>query len=186
LVAGSATAVLLAGAATASAQSGGTIAPGGDTAGEGTAPAPTTGRPGRAILKPNGKAVAPAGAPAAVVNAIAAGNRIRKKPYIYGGGHRSFEAAGYDCSGAVSYVLNAAGFLSSPMPSGSFTSWGLPGKGRWITVYAHGGHAYVVVAGYRFDTSMRDRDAPGPSTGPRWSRTLRTSSAFVARHPSGY
>jgi hypothetical protein len=64
--------------------------------------------------------------------------------------------------------------------------WGERGTGRWITVYAHGGHAYVVVAGYRFDTSMHDGDAPGPSTGPRWSRTLRTSSAFVARHPSGY
>ena len=65
-------------------------------------------------------------------------------------------------------------------------SWASSGTGRWITVYAHASHAYVVVAGLRFDTSMHDSDAPGPATGPRWSNTLRRSSAFVARHPSGY
>ena len=86
----------------------------------------------------------------------------------------------------MSYALYGGRFLRSPLPSGMLMRWGSRGPGQWITVYAHGGHAYVVVAGYRFDTSMRDSDAPGPSTGPRWSRTLRTSSAFVARHPSGY
>ena len=86
----------------------------------------------------------------------------------------------------MSHALYGGRFLRSPLPSGMLMSWGSRGPGQWITVYAHGGHAYVVVAGYRFDTSMHDRDAPGPSTGPRWSRTLRTSSAFVARHPSGY
>ena len=65
-------------------------------------------------------------------------------------------------------------------------SWGRSGPGRWITVYAHSGHAYAVVAGLRFDTSLHDPDAPGPQTGPRWSRTLRESDAFVARHPRGY
>ena len=72
------------------------------------------------------------------------------------------------------------------MASGGLMRWARRGTGRWITVYAHGGHAYVVVAGLRFDTSMRDPDAPGPSTGPRWSKTLRRSSAFVARHPRGF
>jgi hypothetical protein len=65
-------------------------------------------------------------------------------------------------------------------------NWAERGTGRWITVYAHASHAYVVVAGLRFDTSMRDPDAPGPRTGPRWSKTLRRSAAFVARHPRGY
>jgi hypothetical protein len=65
-------------------------------------------------------------------------------------------------------------------------SWARSGPGTWLTVYANGGHAYLVVAGYRFDTSMHDADAPGPATGPRWSRTLRRSSSFVARHPRGY
>jgi hypothetical protein len=138
----------------------------------------------------NGRVIAPATAPTRVKRVIAAANRIIEKPYVYGGGHRPFVKGqpdrGYDCSGAVSYALYGGRFLGSPLPSGAMMSWGRPGPGRWITVYAHGGHAYVVVAGLRFDTSLRDPDAPGPSTGPRWSRTLRESAAFVARHPRGY
>ena len=138
----------------------------------------------------DGRLVAPASAPRRVKQVITAANRIVEKPYVYGGGHTTYRARrldrGYDCSGAVSYALYGGRFLRSPLPSGMLMNWGQRGPGQWITVYAHGGHAYVVVAGYRFDTSMHDRDAPGPSTGPRWSRTLRTSSAFVARHPSGY
>jgi hypothetical protein len=138
----------------------------------------------------NGRLVAPASAPRRIKQVITAANRIVEKPYVYGGGHTAYRSSrldrGYDCSGSVSYALHGGRFLSSPLPSGMLMSWGQRGPGRWITVYAHASHAYVVVAGYRFDTSMHDRDAPGPSTGPRWSRTLRTSSAFVARHPSGY
>jgi hypothetical protein len=138
----------------------------------------------------NGRVIAPASAPRRVKRVINAANRLIEKPYIYGGGHKPFVKgrldAGYDCSGAVSYALYGGRFLRSPLPSGAMMSWGSPGPGRWITVYAHGGHAYLVVAGLRFDTSMRDPDAPGPGTGPRWSRTLRKSSAFVARHPRRY
>jgi hypothetical protein len=138
----------------------------------------------------NGRVIAPASAPRRVKRVITAANRLVEKPYIYGGGHRPFVKgkldAGYDCSGAVSYALFGGRFLRSPLPSGPMMRWGRPGPGQWITVYAHGGHAYIVVAGLRFDTSLRDSDAPGPRTGPRWSRTLRESDAFVARHPRGY
>jgi hypothetical protein len=138
----------------------------------------------------DGRLIAPASAPRRVKRVIAAANQIVEKPYVYGGGHRRFRRGwldrGYDCSGAVSHALHGGRFLRSPLPSGALMSWGRSGPGNWITVYAHGGHAYVVVAGYRFDTSMRDSDAPGPATGPRWSRSLRKSSAFVARHPRGY
>ncbi len=164
-------------ASPAGAQTGGAAAPGGTASPTSTA----TGKPGRAKLKKNGKAVAPANAPAAVVNAIAAANRIRKKPYIYGGGHQSFNAKGYDCSGAVSYVLNAAGMLSSPMPSGPMMRWGLPGKGRWISVYANGGHAYAVIAGLRWDTSAMGSGG----NGPRWRKTKRSPKAFAVRHFQG-
>jgi hypothetical protein len=138
----------------------------------------------------DGRLVAPASAPRRVKLVIAYANQIVEKPYVYGGGHRPFRRGrldrGYDCSGAVSHALYGGRFLGSPLPSSALMSWGSEGPGQWITVYAHGGHAYIVVAGYRFDTSMRDPDAPGPSTGPRWSKTLRKSSAFVARHPAGY
>jgi hypothetical protein len=137
----------------------------------------------------NGRVIAPASAPRRVKRVIEAANRLVEKPYIYGGGHRPFSSRldrGYDCSGAVSYALYGGRFLRSPLPSGALMSWGRRGPGDWITVYAHGGHAYLVVAGLRFDTSLRDRDAPGPSSGPRWSRTLRRSDAFMARHPRGY
>jgi hypothetical protein len=138
----------------------------------------------------NGRLLAPASAPTRIKRVIAAANQIVEKPYIYGGGHRPYRRGqldrGYDCSGSVSHALHGGGFLRSPLPSGALMSWGRSGPGTWLTVYAHGGHAYLVVAGFRFDTSMHDSDAPGPSTGPRWSKTLRRSSAFVARHPRNY
>ncbi len=145
--------------------------------------------PEKAMLV-NGRVLAPASAPKRVKRVIEAANRLVDKPYIYGGGHKPYTAArldrGYDCSGSVSYALYGGRFLRSPLPSGALMDWGEEGTGDWITVYAHGGHAYVVIAGLRFDTSMRDVDAPGPRSGPRWSKTLRKSSAFVARHPRGY
>ena len=146
--------------------------------------------PKKAKLLKSGRVLAPAGAPTRVKRVIAAANQIVNKPYRWGGGHGASTsgrlAAGYDCSGAVSHALRGGRFLSTPMASGSLMRWGRRGTGRWITVYAHGGHAYVVVAGLRFDTSMRDSNAPGPNTGPRWSKTLRRSAAFVARHPRNY
>jgi hypothetical protein len=159
------------------------------TSGGGASFVPPPPPPAKGALV-NGRLIAPASAPTRIKRVIAAANQIVEKPYVYGGGHSPFRSGwldrGYDCSGAVSHALHGGGFLLSPLPSGALMSWGRSGPGRWITVYAHGGHAYVVVAGYRFDTSMRDADAPGPATGPRWSRTLRRSDAFVARHPGGY
>jgi hypothetical protein len=137
----------------------------------------------------DGRVIAPASAPLRVKHAITAANRLVEKPYIYGGGHRPFTAKldhGYDCSGSVSYALYGGRFLRSPLASGDLMHWGRRGPGTWITVYASPSHAYVVIAGLRFDTSMHDRDAPGPRTGPRWSKTLRKSNAYVARHPLGY
>jgi hypothetical protein len=162
----------------AAAQTGGTP-PGGT---EPTpAPAPT-GPPGRATLMPDGTAVAPANAPPAVQAAIAAGNAIRTKPYKWGGGHRSFIDTGYDCSGAVSYVLNAAGMLSSPMTSGGLaSSWGIPGKGWWITVFAHSSHTYMKVAGLRFDTSGTGEKFRQGS-GPRWRKTKRKPRGYAIKH----
>ena len=136
-----------------------------------------------------GRVIAPASAPTRVKRVIEAANRLVEKPYIYGGGHKPYSSRldrGYDCSGAVSYALYGGRFLRSALPSGALMDWGESGPGQWITVYAHGGHAYIVVAGLRFDTSMRDADAPGPRSGPRWSKSLRRSSAFEARHPNGY
>ena len=121
----------------------------------------------------------PPGAPAAVAQVIAAGNAIATLPYIWGGGHGSFHASGYDCSGSVSYALAAAGLLSSPLDSTGFESWGEPGPGKWITVYANAGHAFMVVAGWRFDTVAL---AEG---GTRWSQSMARTAGFVARHPAG-
>jgi hypothetical protein len=131
-----------------------------------------------ARLLPSGKAVAPATAPLRVKRAIAYANKIRKTNYVWGGGHASFESKGYDCSGAVSYMLHGAKMLSAPMASGSLESWGKGGKGKWITVYANGGHTYAEVAGLRWDTSG------GP--GPRWHRAGRSNAGFVVRHYKGF
>jgi septal ring factor EnvC (AmiA/AmiB activator) len=121
----------------------------------------------------------PAGAPEAVRQVIAAGNAIATLPYIYGGGHASFHADGYDCSGSVSYALAAAGLVSSPMVSGDFESWGEAGPGRWITIYANAGHVWMEVAGWRFDTVAL------AESGTRWARGGGEFSGFVVRHPAG-
>jgi hypothetical protein len=126
-----------------------------------------------------GVAYPPPGAPRAVARAIRAGNRLQDKPYLYGGGHRSFRSLAYDCSGAVSYALHAGRLLPAPLDSGSLMSWGLPGAGAWISVYANPGHTYVVIAGLRLDTSGTG------GRGPRWQLDQRDPAGFVARHPAG-
>jgi peptidoglycan hydrolase-like protein with peptidoglycan-binding domain len=120
------------------------------------------------------------GAPAKVQRLVRAGNRIAKHPYKYGGGHGTWNDSGYDCSGSVSYVLHHAGLLrGSARPSGGFVNWGFAGRGRWVTVYAHGGHMFLTVAGLRFDTTDRERD------GTRWHRDMRTTAGYAVRHPGG-
>jgi peptidoglycan hydrolase CwlO-like protein len=143
-----------------------------------TAPLPAPAPGSTATLLPDGRAVPPAGAPPAVAAAIEAANAISDAPYLWGGGHGSFESAGYDCSGAVSYALNGGGFLGSPLDSTGLAFWGEPGPGSWITVYANSGHVYAVIAGLRWDTSG--------GAGPRWHADPRSTAGFVARHPAGY
>ncbi len=135
-----------------------------------------------ARLLPNGMLIPPKSAPARVKSVIAAANKIRSKPYIWGGGHARWWDAGYDCSGSVSFALHGGEFLESPLPSGPMESWGLEGEGRWITIYANAGHAYAVIAGVRLDTSGDE----GGETGPRWHTELRDNVGYTARHPAGY
>jgi hypothetical protein len=134
----------------------------------------------KATLNPDGTATAPPGAPAEVVAAITAANQIEDLPYKYGGGHKpSFQDNGYDCSGSVSFALHAAGLLDSPLDSGSLMKWGDRGRGSWITVYTNPGHAYAVIAGLRWDTSMTDGDGPG------WSDEMRPGKGYKKRHWEG-
>jgi hypothetical protein len=167
-------------AASAQAQTGGAAPPGTPT------PAPAAQTPagvaGVATLAPDGTAIPPTDAPPAVRKAINAGNRIHTLPYVWGGGHnRKFKGAGYDCSGAVSYVLHAAGLLKMPLDSGSLArTWGAPGLGQWITVYANKSHAYAVIAGLRWDTSAVG-EALNQGSGPRWRSTARDSAGYAAK-----
>jgi hypothetical protein len=136
-----------------------------------------------ATIGPDGRALAPAAAPPEVHAAIAAANRIIGKPYRYGGGHARVEDSGYDCSGTVSYALLGADLLDAPLDSSSFMRWGRAGRGEWITVYTNPGHAFVVIAGLRLDTSAAG-DRSGRK-GPRWRPALRSTRGFRARHPAG-
>ena len=145
--------------------------------------------PGSKAKLVRGFAVAPADAPQAVKNIIAAANSIATKPYRYGGGHRSFIDTGYDCSGSVSFALKGANLLTAPLDSSSFMRWGKRGKGKWVTVYTNPGHAFMVVAGLRFDTGYRgwSRAAArgqAPGSGPRWGAP-RPTKGFRARSPLG-
>ena len=136
----------------------------------------------KAVLNSDGTVSAPASAPTAVQNAIAAANKIAFTPYVFGGGHGSFTSSGYDCSGSVSYALHGGGLLSSPEDSSQLESYGSSGPGQWITIWANSGHTYMQIAGLFYDTS----GATGRN-GDRWSRTNPSgTSGYVVRHPSGY
>lgn len=143
----------------------------------------------RATLLADGAAAAPASAPAAVQGIIAAGNQIAGKPYLYGGAHGlplNVVAPSYDCSSSVAHLLYGGGLLpvNGDMTSGEFMSWGRPGPGRWITIYASPDHVYMYVAGIRWDTHA----AAGPGDGAAgigWHPLVRSDAGFVARHPAG-
>jgi hypothetical protein len=130
----------------------------------------------------NGMLIPPKSAPPRVKAVIAAANKISAKPYVFGGGHARWWDRGYDCSGAVSFALKGGNFIESPLPSGPMAKWGEEGEGRWITVYSNPGHAYAVIAGWRWDTS----GSTNGETGPRWREESRSSAGFIARHPAGY
>jgi len=144
-------------------------------------PHPTV--PGMTARIINGLAYAPAQAPLAVQQAIWAGDRIRFKPYAVGGGHGRWNDVAYDCSGSVSYVLHAAGLLKTSMDSSDFEAWGRRGSGAWITVYTNPAHAFIQIAGIRFDTSAEDDPNPPPGTGPRWRPVMTSTAGFMPRHP---
>ncbi len=145
-----------------------------------TPPYQYTYRPGYSATVENGFAVAPERAPAVVRRAIAAGNEIAGLPYKYSGGHRRLHDDGYDCSGAVSYVLRESGLLhgSGVMTSQEFRRYGKSGEGNWITIYAGPGHVFLVVADLRFDTGYGTG-----ATGPKWTTRSRPNGRYVLRHP---
>lgn len=144
-------------------------------------PAGPTVSGNRAILR-GGIAYAPSRAPQSVKNAIWAANSLRRKPYIWGGGHGGFYDRGYDCSGTVSFALHGAGAIASPLPSSDFMRYGENGRGRWVTIYARSGHTFAMIAGLRLDTTDFQN---GGNTGPRWHADLRDTRGYVARHPVG-
>jgi cell wall-associated NlpC family hydrolase len=135
----------------------------------------------RAVIR-DGIAYAPSHAPESVKNAIWAANAIRRKPYVWGGGHGSFSDRGYDCSGSVSYALHGAGMLAAPLPSSDLMRYGARGRGRWMTIYSRRGHTFAVIAGLRLDTTDLGR---GGDVGPRWYADGRDTGGYVARHPVG-
>jgi hypothetical protein len=138
-----------------------------------------------AHLGSNGLAVAPANAPVVVRRVIHAANQIAFKPYIYGGGHGSWNSAGYDCSGSVSYALHGGGLLWFPEDSTEFRSYGTSGWGKWIRIYAISGHVYMKIAGLWFDTADQNWGSYGH--GDRWStRRVSPTSGYVVRHPIGF
>jgi hypothetical protein len=157
-----------------------------DTGGAPYVPAPPLQVPTAVVS--NGRAVAPAGAPRRVRRILTAANRLIRKPYRWGGGHRAFALGldrGYDCSGAVSYALYGARLVRGPLDSRGLARFGERGPGRWVTVYGNRRHAFLVVAGLRFDTGGRRAGFTPRGSGPRWSTEMRRTRRFAVRHPAG-
>jgi peptidoglycan hydrolase-like protein with peptidoglycan-binding domain len=141
----------------------------------------TTGPIGKGHLNSDGTATPPASAPTTIKKLFAAANRIANTPYVYGGGHATWNDSGYDCSGSLSYALHGANLLSSPLDSTEFESYGSPGPGKWISIWSNSGHTYMYVAGLRYDTSAQDSTG-----GSRWTDKSRSNSGYVQSHPTGW
>jgi hypothetical protein len=124
-----------------------------------------------------------------VLAVVAAANQIIGTSYCYAGGHAKWTSSCYDCSGSVSFALHGAGLLSTPMDSTQFESYGAPGPGHWITIYADASHAFIVVAGRAFNTANYGGPNIPSGSGPRWRYdplgNLRDGGAYVVRHPPG-
>jgi peptidoglycan hydrolase-like protein with peptidoglycan-binding domain len=114
-----------------------------------------------------------------VARVIAAADEIATRPYVYGGGHGSFQSSGYDCSGSVSYALHGGGLLSSPEDSSALEGFGEAGPGSHITIYANAEHAFMVIDGRRFDTVAQQEG------GSRWASSTTSTAGYVVRHPAG-
>ena len=136
--------------------------------------------PGGQSIGGNGTMPIPASVPEVIQKVIAGANEIADFPYVYGGGHASFVDNAYDCSGSVSYALAAGGLLSSPETSGELESWGVPGPGRYITVYANAGHTYMYVDGVLYDTAGRSGVYAS-----RWLVGSTDNAGYVVRHYPG-
>lgn len=134
----------------------------------------------KALLGPDGLVTSPPSAPLAVQAIITGGNQVARLPYVYGGGHGHWEDSAYDCSGSLSFALASAGFLKTQLDSSALAHWGAPGPGKWVTIYANASHAWMVVAGIRFDTSGRTGQR-----GSRWQPEMRSTAGFTVRHPKG-
>ena len=134
----------------------------------------------RAEVTPEGQAAVPFDAPPVVQKVVQAANEIAKTPYRWGGGHGDWRDTGYDCSGSVSFALAAAGLLDGPLTSGQFMTWGAAGPGKWITLWANGGHVFMEIAGIRYDTGGLHTP-----TRTRWQPTMRSTAGFTPRHPPG-
>jgi cell wall-associated NlpC family hydrolase len=142
--------------------------------------APTTPVAGGESIGGNGALPIPAGVPEVVQKVVAGANAIADFPYVYGGGHGSFVDNAYDCSGSVSYALAAGGLLGAPETSGELESWGVPGPGNYITVYANAGHTYMYVDGVLYDTAGRSG-----TYASRWQVGAVDNTGYVARHWPG-
>jgi peptidoglycan hydrolase-like protein with peptidoglycan-binding domain len=144
---------------------------------------------GKTRINADGTATAPAGAPAVVLEVVAAANQIIDTSYCRGGGHRTWKSSCYDCSGSASYALHGGGLLSSPEDSTQLESYGDPGPGRWITIYADPSHAFLVVAGRAFNTANFGGPNIPAGPGPRWRYdplgNLADGGNYVVRHPPG-
>ena len=156
---------------------------GGTIAGTPTGAVPHLLVPGTRAEIVHGLAAAPESAPAVVQHIIWAANKIIGRPYVFGGGHKSFVSAGYDCSGTVSFALHGGRLLKAPLDSSDFMGWGHSGQGEWLTILTNPGHAYLDVAGLRLDTSAADD--PHDQQGPRWRPLRPENSGYTIRHPAG-
>jgi hypothetical protein len=174
---------------------------GADRSLRGESPTPVRFIPGeRALLSPEDGhlALIPAGVPATVQAMVVAGNELQGLPYGPGGHPDPAGAREEDCSSTVNYVLYRSGVRplaeivrENPLAQ-DYVTWGDPGPGRWVTIYATDAptpHVFIVIAGLRLDTSHDGTDE-GPNRyedGPRWRILdhIPTWARWSVRHPPG-
>jgi hypothetical protein len=158
---------------------------------------------GEAVPAGDGCAAAAVASNEAVALMVAEAGRLSAlRPhteYVWGGSHGESPTPAngpFDCSSAVSHLLQVGGFDNPTMDTVALLGWGEPGPGRWVTIFdkPYGGdaHTFIRFSAEVTPSSERYWGTSGfvePGHGPGWIPESTFSagylSGFEQRHPPG-
>jgi hypothetical protein len=120
--------------------------------------------------------------------------------YVWGGSHGETPTppnGPFDCSSAVSHLLQVGSFKNPTMDTVALLGWAEPGPGRWMTIYdkpyGEEAHTFIKFTAGLTPSSKRYWGTSGfvePGHGPGWIPESVFSAGYLAGfeqlHPAGF